>query len=608
MRIIVFTLVFFLSLCLSECSPSTAQPQLSLDAAADEFVTNLDGTPKLINVPAPAQWAINRSSQGIAHDALPGGKGQRARITEQGENGYEVTAAAPITQPIKTGDVLLVAFYARGEEAFNEANTAIITSGQIELTRAPYTAAGRSAIRLKSKWDIYYLNGKAERDYDIGDAQVSLHLAGSRQTIDLGPAFVFNFGPDMDVAKLPRNLITYQGREADAPWRALAQARIEQHRKGDLLVSVTDSAGIPVSGATVDITLRKHAYGFGTVTSRDFANPDGSGNPIIKEKFETLFNMATSPVYWADWGWQDPQRRADYKAKGKYLTANNIPWRAHPIMWPGEPYMPKVLLDLEGQPAEQREWVLSHVREVMDYLEPLGPMAIDLTNEPRVNQYFIENGNPQLVTEVFALVHSIAPDVPLFINDYAILNGDGVNTGNIEFYKTWLRKMQADNVPVGGIGFQAHFSSDLTAPQRVYDIIDEFDQFDLPIHITEFDIQTLDEQAQADYTRDFLTIAFSHPRTEAFVMWGFWEGDHWKPEAAMFRKDWSEKPNAKAWRETVYETFWTNESTLSDVSGQAELRGFYGDYDVTVTHDGTTKTLQTTLSKTEDNIFAVTLD
>jgi len=263
---------------------------------------------------------------------------------------------------------------------------------------------------------------------------------------------------------------------------------------------------------------------------------------------------------------------------------------------------------LDGDPEKQREWVLDHVREVMTFLDPLAPMAIDLTNEPRTNQYFMKRGNPELVSDAFRLAHSIAPDIPLFINDYAILNGGGVNTGNIEFYKNWIDDMQARDVPVGGIGFQAHFSADLTAPQRVYDIIEEFDRFGLPIHITEFDIDTLDEEAQADYTRDFLTVVFSHPRTEAFVMWGFWEGDHWKPAGAMFRKDWSPKPNAAAWRDAVYGTFWTDEIVNSGASGLAALRGFYGDYDVTVTHGRQSKTVQTTLSKTGDNRLTIVLD
>ena len=41
---------------------------------------------------------------------------------------------------------------------------------------------------------------------------------------------------------------------------------------------------------------------------------------------------------------------------------------------------------------------------------------------------------------------------------------------------------------------------------------------------------------------------FSHEAYTGFVMWGFWEGAHWKPETALWRKDWTEKPAAKIWK------------------------------------------------------------
>ena len=60
--------------------------------------------------------------------------------------------------------------------------------------------------------------------------------------------------------------------------------------------------------------------------------------------------------------------------------------------------------------------------------------------------------------------------------------------------------------------------------------------------ITEFDIVTSeDEQLAADYTRDTLIAVFSHSAYTSFLLWGFWEGSHWKPEAASWNKDWSSR-------------------------------------------------------------------
>jgi hypothetical protein len=69
---------------------------------------------------------------------------------------------------------------------------------------------------------------------------------------------------------------------------------------------------------------------------------------------------------------------------------------------------------------------------------------------------------------------------------------------------------------------------------------------------------THDEEAQAAYTRDFLTVCFSHPRVTGFNMWGFWEGDQWLPAGAFYRKDWSPKPNGKVLEELLTRTWWTD--------------------------------------------------
>ena len=50
---------------------------------------------------------------------------------------------------------------------------------------------------------------------------------------------------------------------SEAELLAGADARIEKHRKADVLVSVVDSAGRPVSGAEVDIRQTRHAFLFG---------------------------------------------------------------------------------------------------------------------------------------------------------------------------------------------------------------------------------------------------------------------------------------------------------------------------------------------------------
>ena len=117
------------------------------------------------------------------------------------------------------------------------------------------------------------------------------------------------------------------------------------------------------------------------------------------------------------------------------------------------------------------------------------------------------------------------------------------------------------------------------------------------LEITEFDIDSADEATQADYTRDFLTATFSYPQTKAFIMWGFWEGSHWRPRGAMLRRDWSPKPNYAAWNDMVFKKWWTNADGKTSGQGTFATRGFLGDYEIEVKANGKTKTVKATLPK-----------
>src|SRR5688572_23119345 len=62
---------------------------------------------------------------------------------------------------------------------------------------------------------------------------------------------------------------SYAGRAEEAPWRVAAAQRIERYRKGTLRVVVTDRRGKPIPGATVRVSMRRHAFGFGSAVAAD---------------------------------------------------------------------------------------------------------------------------------------------------------------------------------------------------------------------------------------------------------------------------------------------------------------------------------------------------
>src|SRR5690606_18690085 len=145
--------------------------------------------------------------------------------------------------------------------------------------------------------------------------------------------------------------------------------------------------------------------------------------------------------------------------------------------------------------------------------------------------------------------------------------------------------------------------------ERIYDIVDEFHTLfpDLDIRVTEFDVNTADEEMQADFTRDFLTIFFSHPATVGVQKWGFWENAHWLPRGAMYTSDWREKPNAVAWKNQIYNVWWNNFDGATNSAGEFAGRGFYGSYEVTLSHNGQTTSHTLQLLPGGDAEFVLTL-
>jgi hypothetical protein len=133
----------------------------------------------------------------------------------------------------------------------------------------------------------------------------------------------------------------------------------------------------------------------------------------------------------------------------------------------------------------------------------------------------------------------------------------------------------------------AHFElTSLTPPEELLSVYDDFGEIAPQLQLSEFDVETGDdEQLQADFYRDVMIATFSHPKFVSIVQWGFWENAHWKPAAALWRTDWTLKPSGRVFVDLVKKQWWTNEISETDTNGQCQLRGFLGDYRITVEHN-----------------------
>jgi len=196
----------------------------------------------------------------------------------------------------------------------------------------------------------------------------------------------------------------------------------------------------------------------------------------------------------------------------------------------------------------------------------------------------------------YRTVHSIDPDARMFINDYDIV-ADGANAETHKNdFKDFITMLIRNGIPLGGIGFQGHFEGYLTSPERIYEVINQFAEFGLPIVITEFDVDISDghDEELYNFTHDFMKTCFSHPSIDGIINWGFWAGRHWKPKAAFYDINWNRRANGKAWRDAVYREWWTIEEGKTGNNGEISFKGFMGDYRLSFMQNG--KNMERTFS------------
>jgi GH35 family endo-1,4-beta-xylanase len=371
---------------------------------------------------------------------------------------------------------------------------------------------------------------------------------------------------------------------SDPPdWRAEAREGIARHRMGDLRVRVTDGRGKALPGVAIRARLERHAFPFGCAVSSGFVSGRWSeeDRKAYGSFFGRLFNSAVheNALKWGGVNRRGPD--SDWRACDAILNwclERSITVRGHCILWANEKRVPAFARKLDE--AGLRRAVLDRIEEVL--LRYRGRInEYDLNNEMIHVDYFARRLGEPFRVEMFKKSHAVDPEVKFYVNDFNILSG-----GDLETYVGHIQGLIDAGAPVGGIGCQGHFGDRIPHPRALKMVLDRLARFGLPIKITEFDIDTGDEARQAIELHDFYTVCFSHPAVAGILLWGFWEGAHWRPRGALFDRDWRAKPAAQAYRRLLFSEWHTEERGRSDGEGRFQVRAFYGRYRVTLEREG----------------------
>jgi len=474
---------------------------------------------------------------------------------------------------VKTGDKLLVVYMAR---CVAGGVGRAIAKVQLSEPARPMVGMTGSA-KFGSQWEQITQAFVAGIDAPEGKGELVIFLGEQAQTVEIGKVRVLNYGPDIDLANLPHPRETYVGREPDAPWRKAALDRIEKCRKAEWALQLTGADGKPLPHTTVVVELDRHEFGFGSCVSRGMLTQDGSDGDRYRDiALRTFSRVVFENDLKPDSFPHDDAGRAELEKSLAWLKANNISIRGHYLIQEAVDDWSRERL---ADPAKLRADLLSSVRE---RITTLGDRVVewDVINHPIAWQgaEMLGQKGPLLETlgmDVFREARRLTT-LPLCINE------DQIFRPGPQQDKTFalLEKFKRDGVRVDGLGNQAHFdSSFLPSPEDLLRVTDRFAAVVPKQVVTEFDIAAHgDDALAADYLRDCLIACFSHPAYDGFLLWGFWEGAHWLPDAALWKRDWSAKANAVVWEEWVGRRWHTRETVTSDAAGLVKWRGFKGSY------------------------------
>jgi endo-1,4-beta-xylanase len=360
-----------------------------------------------------------------------------------------------------------------------------------------------------------------------------------------------------------------------ADWQAAAEQRIEELRKRDLAVTVRDAQGQPVAGAEVRMRQLGRAFPIGTAINAGVLRQ----NPKYRDYIAAHFNWAThenAAKWYANEAVQGVETYADADAVLDWADANGIRMHGHTLFWAPPQWQPGWVPGLsdEALAAAVENRLASAVGHFKGRFEHW-----DVNNEMLHGSFFEDRLGPDIRQWMFERTREIDPDAALFVNEYNVLSA-----AETDLYALQVQDFLDRGFPLGAIGMQGHFTG--VNPWQIQVRLDKMGQFGLPVWVTEFDVTEADQAQRADALETFFRSAFGHPAVAGIILWGFWEGAHWKgPDAALVNQDWTLTPAGQRFEDLLAE--WTSDETaVTDAGGVARARLFHGTYGISVSAPG----------------------
>ena len=401
------------------------------------------------------------------------------------------------------------------------------------------------------------------------------------------------------------------------PWKLEgANERIEKYRKGKVKLEFKTDEELKERQATVNIQLTDHDFKFGVSFTqlRRFWGDDFGKTYLNRVK--EVFNYATIGMYWqlTDERIKNNKMVKYYEEVIEWADKNNFRLKGHPLMW--HEAMPdwvrnfKNLDKLDGLIKNHMKRLIETYPEINDwdvYNEPIGPFKPHIPPSAITEWIKMKGGIYPAMVEIYEFVDNVDPTKNYSNNHYHAKDPEFLKINNFFVEK---------NLNFSSIGMQAHMQTNdnVMSESQLWNQIKNYEGLGKKIQFTEITVTSSErfnnwkehqaflkkrdevmsnggvmnlpslpeyENFQADYLKDFYTLAFSHPSVSSITFWNLTDKNAWRGHAGGLLFD-DLKPK-KAFNELkkLIKTTWTTkifESNI-DLKKGVDFNGFYGKYE-----------------------------